>query len=91
RMPEMSGAEFLGRVRTLYPETVRIVLSGCTHADRIVDAINTGAVYKFFTKPWDEGHLRGQILEAFRHQEVLTGSLDRSVMLTRPAHFREEG
>jgi diguanylate cyclase (GGDEF)-like protein/PAS domain S-box-containing protein len=91
RMPEMSGAEFLGRVRTLYPDTVRIVLSGCTHADRIMDAINTGAVYKFFTKPWDEAHLRAQILEAFGHQEVLTGALEGSGMLTRPAHFREEG
>lgn len=90
RMPEMSGAEFLGRVRTLYPDTVRIVLSGCTHADRIMDAINTGAVYKFFTKPWDEAHLRAQILDAFRHQEVLAGALEGSGMLTRPAHFRED-
>jgi FixJ family two-component response regulator len=67
RMPEMTGAEFLGRVKELYPDTVRIVLSGYTDLSTITDAINRGAIYKFLTKPWDDALLRENIAEAFRH------------------------
>ena len=66
RMPEMSGTEFLSRVRQLYPETIRIVLTGYTDLDSVTGAINKGAIYKFLTKPWDDDHLREEIREAFR-------------------------
>ena len=66
RMPEMSGTEFFARVRQLYPETIRIVLTGYTDLDSVTDAINRGAIYKFLTKPWDDDQLREQIREAFR-------------------------
>lgn len=70
RMPEMSGTEFLSRARDLYPDTIRIVLSGYTDLETISDAINRGAIYKFLTKPWDDEALRDSIREAFRHYEV---------------------
>jgi diguanylate cyclase (GGDEF)-like protein/PAS domain S-box-containing protein len=66
RMPTMSGTEFLSRVRQLYPDTVRMVLTGYTDLDSVTGAINRGAVYKFLTKPWDDDQLREQIREAFR-------------------------
>ncbi|WP_281983173.1 EAL domain-containing protein [Azonexus hydrophilus] len=66
RMPDMSGTEFLARVRQLYPETIRIVLTGYTDLDSITGAINRGAIYKFLTKPWDDDQLREEIREAFR-------------------------
>ncbi len=66
RMPEMSGTEFLARVRQLYPDTIRIVLTGYTDLDSVTGAINRGAIYKFLTKPWDDDQLREQIREAFR-------------------------
>ncbi len=66
RMPEMSGTEFLSRVKQLYPETIRIVLSGYTDLQSVTDAINRGAIYRFLTKPWDDESLRVQIREAFR-------------------------
>jgi response regulator RpfG family c-di-GMP phosphodiesterase len=65
-MPEMSGTEFLARVRQLYPETIRMVLTGYTDLDSVTDAINRGAIYKFLTKPWDDDQLREQIRDAFR-------------------------
>jgi len=70
RMPQMNGSEFLSRVRELYPDTIRIVLSGYTDLETITDAINRGAIYKFLTKPWDDDLLREQLREAFRHQEL---------------------
>jgi len=66
RMPDMSGTEFLARVHQLYPETIRIVLTGFTDLDSVTDAINRGAISKFLTKPWDDDQLREQIREAFR-------------------------
>ena len=72
RMPEMSGTEFLSRVKQLYPETIRIVLSGYTDLQSVTDAINRGAIYRFLTKPWDDEALRVQIREAFRVARGLT-------------------
>ena len=68
RMPNMTGVEFLRRAKELYPETVRIVLSGYTELQSISDAINEGAIYKFMTKPWDDDLLRETIREAFRQK-----------------------
>ena len=52
RMPEMSGTEFLSKVKGMYPNTVRIILSGYTDLDTVTEAVNRGAIYKFLTKPW---------------------------------------
>ena len=70
RMPEMNGTEFLSRVKDMYPETIRIVLSGYTDIDSVTDAINRGSIYKFLTKPWDDEQLREQIRQAFLHYEA---------------------
>ncbi len=70
RMPEMNGIEFLRRVKRIYPDTVRMVLSGYTELASVTDAINEGAVYKFLTKPWDDDLLRANIKEAFQRYEL---------------------
>jgi len=70
RMPGMTGVEFLGKVREQFPDTVRIVLSGYTELNSVTDAINRGAVYKFFTKPWDDDLLRANVEEAFLRYEM---------------------
>lgn len=70
RMPGMTGVEFLHRAKALYPDTLRLVLSGYTELQSIIDAINEGAIYKFLTKPWDDERLRGHVAEAFRHKEM---------------------
>jgi diguanylate cyclase (GGDEF)-like protein len=75
RMPEMSGVEFLHRVKRLYPDTVRMVLSGYTDLKSVTDAINEGAVYKFLGKPWDEELLRANVQEAFQHYDLIQDNL----------------
>ena len=70
RMPGMTGVEFLGIAKNLYPDTVRIVLSGYTELHSVTDAVNQGAIYKFLTKPWDDEQLKGHIEEAFRRKEM---------------------
>ncbi len=66
RMPGMSGTEFLNTVKQLYPNTVRIILSGYTDLEVVTEAVNLGSVFKFLTKPWNDDLLREQVRDAFR-------------------------
>ncbi len=71
RMPNMSGTEFLSRVKKLYPDTIRVVLSGYAEAEAIVDSINRGEVYRFVGKPWDEDDLKSIIKQGLAHHNLV--------------------
>jgi len=71
RMPQMTGVEFLSQVKERFPNTVRIVLSGYADFAAVTEAINCGAIYKFFTKPWDDELLRSNLREAFQRFELV--------------------
>ena len=72
RMPQMTGSEFLARVRERYPDTVRMVLSGYADFESVQEAINDGAIYKFISKPWNNEILVSEIREAFHKQFLET-------------------
>ena len=76
RMPVMSGTEFLSKVKEMYPETMRIILSGYTGVRSVLDSINRGAIYKFYTKPWNDAELRDNVRLAFRHYWMEHGPYD---------------
>lgn len=68
RMPEMTGVEFLESIIPLHPDPIRILLTGYSDIQAVIDAINKGQVYHYITKPWDEEQLRNIIkksLEVF--------------------------
>ncbi len=58
RMPEMTGVQFLEAVIPEYPDTVRMVLTGFSDVEAIIRAINTGRVFRYITKPWDQDELK---------------------------------
>jgi diguanylate cyclase (GGDEF)-like protein/PAS domain S-box-containing protein len=72
RMPEMSGGEFLGRVREMYPDVLRMMLSGYTDLKAVTSAVNSGELFAFLTKPWDDAELMETVRDAFRHHERRT-------------------
>jgi CheY-like chemotaxis protein len=76
RMPVMSGTEFLSKVKEMYPDTIRIILSGYTGVESVLDSINRGAIYRFYTKPWIDHELRDNVRHAFRHYWMLHGPYD---------------
>lgn len=76
RMPVMSGTEFLSKVKEMYPETIRIILSGYTEVGTVLESINRGAIYRFYTKPWDDNELRDNVRLAFRHYWLQHGPYD---------------
>ena len=82
RMPEMLGTEFLGLVADRFPDTIRIVLTAYTDVKDLVDAINSGKVFKYITKPWNQPQLTAVIEQAAETYHVLkqrTDELRRSL------------
>ncbi|WP_167224185.1 EAL domain-containing protein [Massilia rubra] len=71
RMPGMNGTEFFDRVKEMYQDSIRIVLSGYADLDSVIKAVNKGAIYRFYTKPWDDAVLRADLCEAFRQHSLL--------------------
>ena len=57
-MPELTGVEFLKELRDLWPNTVRIIISGSTDTHDIIAAINEAGIYPYITKPWHPEALR---------------------------------
>src|SRR5438270_7537631 len=71
RMPEMTGVQFLNRIRGVYPEAVRLLFTGYADLRAVIDAINQGNVYRYITKPWDPDELAGVIREACERYDLL--------------------
>ncbi|MBD0262333.1 MAG: response regulator [Tolypothrix sp. Co-bin9] len=71
RMPEMKGTEFLSKTVPQFPDTVRIILTGFTDIEDLVEAINAGQVYKYITKPWDPGELKAVVQRAAQTYDLL--------------------
>ena len=71
RMPGMAGTEFLSRVRALYPQTIPMMLTGAGSLDVAMAAINTGEVYRFFTKPCDPHELAITIRHALEQKQLI--------------------
>lgn len=65
RMPEMTGIEFFSSILESNPEPIRMLLTGYADINAVIDAINKGRVYKYFSKPWDENELKENIEKAY--------------------------
>lgn len=65
RMPGMTGVEFLETVIKTHPNPIRILLTGYSDIQTVIEAINKGQVYKYIMKPFDEMHMRVTISNAY--------------------------
>jgi len=69
RMPKVTGIEFFEKIKEKYPEMIRILVTGYSDINVVIDAINKSQVYKYIQKPWDVDYMRKLIEQAF---EVFT-------------------
>jgi len=53
RMPRVTGSQLLARIAQVCPDAVRVLLTGFSDIEAVVQAINEGRVYYYLTKPWD--------------------------------------
>jgi len=68
RMPGMSGAQLLEQIRVRWPKTTRVLLTGYADIGSTIAAINSGEVYRYITKPWDDGEVLATAHQIFeRH------------------------
>ncbi|WP_071518224.1 SpoIIE family protein phosphatase [Geitlerinema sp. PCC 9228] len=82
RMPEMNGTEFLSKTVERFPDTIRILLTGYTDVEDLVEAINSGQVFKYITKPWNPEELKSIVQQAAETYQVLkqrTNTLRRAL------------
>jgi len=82
RMPEMNGTEFLSKTVDRFPDTIRILLTGYTDVEDLVDAINSGQVFKYITKPWNPDELKAIVQQASDTYKLLkqrTNELNRTL------------
>lgn len=68
RMPVMTGADLMQRVRARWPHVTRLLLTGHSDVSATISAINDGQVHRYLTKPWSDGELLLTIKEAFEHK-----------------------
>lgn len=65
RMPVTTGVEFFNALRQIFPDPVRILITGYTDINDIIEAINKGHIYRYVTKPWSEQEIKVAIDNAF--------------------------
>ncbi len=65
RMPHTTGVEFFRIIRNVIPNPIRILITGYTDIDSIIDAINSGEIYRYIKKPWDQTELEVAINQAY--------------------------
>jgi signal transduction histidine kinase len=71
RMPDILGVEFLRRVRVQYPEVVRILFTAYADLVAAEQAINVGEVFRFISKPWHQDELKGTVVGAMYHYDLV--------------------
>ncbi|MFH1398066.1 MAG: response regulator [Candidatus Omnitrophota bacterium] len=71
RLPDFSGIDFLIKVRQLYPNTIRVLITGYPDVESVIHAINKGQVYRFITKPWDNEEIKVIVKQALDFYDVL--------------------
>jgi response regulator RpfG family c-di-GMP phosphodiesterase len=101
RMPQMNGATLLSQIRALYPDVVRMLLTGQADTQAAITAVNEGQIYRFLTKPCPPEVLTKEIASAVElnrlasaEKELLATTLRRTVealtatlSLAQPAAF----
>jgi len=71
RLPDISGIDFLVKVRQLFPDTIRILITGYPGLDSAIEAINKGQVYRYIPKPWENEELRLIVKQALDYYDVV--------------------
>ena len=71
RMPGMTGTEMLRESLRTNPDAVKIILTGHTDIEALIEAINCARVYRYVNKPWDPDKLKATVASALRERDTL--------------------
>jgi class 3 adenylate cyclase len=90
RMPEMTGIQFLEKIAPEFPDTIRMILTGFSDIGVIVEAINSGRVFRYITKPWDENELRMTIENAKQMFDLQASNRELMISLQQKVEEQEK-
>jgi DNA-binding NtrC family response regulator len=71
RMPAMTGIELMMKTVPIRPQMVKILLTGYTDVGALIEALNSGLVYRYLTKPWNNDDLKLTVSRALGHYEMM--------------------
>jgi two-component system, sensor histidine kinase and response regulator len=83
RMPRKTGVEFLKESMAIVPDAIRILLTGHTDIESVIDAINSGEVYRYITKPWDSVDLANTVDKAIERYELSAELREKNLALQK--------
>ena len=89
-MPQMDGISFLGQVRQLKPDVIRIILTGYADKENAIKAINEVGLFQYIEKPWDNDDLRIIIRNGLERQQLVL-SLQQKVSEINKAYADLQG
>ncbi len=82
RMPQMTGVELLAASIQSHPSAIRILLTGYTDISSVIEAINSGHIYRYVTKPWDPVDLANAVDKAVERFELGAELFEKNQALT---------
>ena len=91
RMPGMNGIEFLRRAQSVRPHAARILISGYSESDDIIEGINKGHILYFIRKPFEKRTIQAILQQAAQHARLLQDRahlLDELTCLSRELELR---
>ncbi|MBN2420042.1 MAG: response regulator [Deltaproteobacteria bacterium] len=71
RMPKMTGSQFMQKAKKIAPDSFRILLTGYSDINAIIDALNLGEIHKYITKPWKDNEFVMQVRESLKQYELI--------------------
>lgn len=83
RMPNMTGVEFLHSIIEKYPLPMRILLTGYTDINALIEAVNLGKIHHYLSKPWNEEELDKSIQNAYAEYQKRLSEIDLNDKLVR--------
>ena len=83
RMPQITGVELLTRLKSRYPQAVRMLFTGFADLESVIAAINQGHVFQFIRKPWQPEELLEAVRQAAAEYDRLeTAASEREILLS---------
>lgn len=73
RMPDQTGVQFFEEIRFQYPDPIRMLITGYTDIESVIEAINRGNIFRYIKKPWTDTDIQSAIEEG--NKFYLTNSM----------------
>ena len=87
RMPGIKGVAFLELIVEKYPDPVRMLLTGYSDIEAVIDAVNKTHIYKYVTKPWKNEELAEAIEECYK---VYLRNKERKELISKLTRTNEQ-